>query len=92
MQFWCDRHRHGSDVNGRISQEDEEWAVAAVQNMHLMSTAYGLGAKWTTPSFMRLPEVKAALGLPEEGKVMGLFFCGISRPMARVAPLAPWSL
>ena len=65
------------DVNGRISQEDEEWAVAAaVQNMHLMSTAYGLGAKWTTPSFMRLPEVKAALGLPEEGKVMGLFFVG----------------
>ena len=39
------------DVNGRIAQADEEWAVAcAVQNMHLMYTAYGLGAKWTTPS------------------------------------------
>ena len=35
------------DVNERISQEDEEWAVAAaVQNMHLMCTAYGLGAKF----------------------------------------------
>ena len=65
------------DVKGRITQEDEEWAVAsAVQNMHLMCTAYGLGAKWTTPSFMKLPEVKAEFGLPEEGKVMGLFFVG----------------
>lgn len=65
------------DVNGRISPSDEEWAVAsAVQNMHLMCTAYGLGAKWTTPKFMVLPEVKVALGLPEEGKVMGLMYVG----------------
>ena len=65
------------DVNGRISPSDEEWAVAcAVQNMHLMCTAYGLGAKWTTPKFMTLPEVKAAFGLPEEGKVMGLMYVG----------------
>ena len=71
------------DVNERISQEDEEWAVAAaVQNMHLMCTAYGLGAKWTTPQFMTLPEVKAALGLPSEGKVMGLFYVGY--------PEVPW--
>lgn len=71
------------DVNGRISEEDEEWAVAAaVQNMHLMCTAYGLGAKWTTPGFMSLPEVKEALGLPSEGKVMGLFYVGY--------PQAPW--
>lgn len=65
------------DISNRISKEDEEWAVAAaVQNMHLMCTAYGLGAKWTTPGFMSLPEVKAALSLPEEGKVMGLFYVG----------------
>ena len=50
------------DVNGRVSQEDEEWAVAsAVQNMHLMCTAYGLGAKWTTPSFMKLPKSRLNL-------------------------------
>jgi len=65
------------DPNERISQEDEEWAVAAaVQNMHLMCTAYGLGAKWTTPAFMSLPSVKQTLGLPEEGKVMGLMYVG----------------
>ena len=65
------------DVNGRISTQDEEWAVAAaVQNMHLMCTAYGLGAKWTTPQFMTLPQVKEALGLPEDGKVMGLMYVG----------------
>ena len=56
--------------------------------MHLMSTAYGLGAKWTTPAFMKLPEVKVALGLPEEGKVMGLFLW-VPRPgVAGVASLA----
>ena len=65
------------DVNQRISAEDEAWAVAcAVQNMHLMCTAYGLGAKWTTPAFMALPDVKEALLLPEEAKVMGLVYIG----------------
>ena len=65
------------DVNQRITSEDEAWAVAcAVQNMHLMCTAYGLGAKWTTPAFMALPEVKEALLLPEEAKVMGLVYIG----------------
>ena len=65
------------DVKGRITQEDEEWAVAsAVQNMHLMCTAYGLGAKWT-PFFHEVAEVKAEFGLPEEGKVMGLFLWDI---------------
>ncbi len=71
------------DVNNRISAEDEAWAVAAaIQNMHLMCTAYGLGAKWTTPSFMDLPQVKEAFGLPSEGKVMGLFYVGY--------PDVPW--
>jgi len=65
------------DPEGRISEEDNAWAVAAaVQNMHLMCTAYGLGAKWTTPKFMMRPEVKEAMGLPEEGSVMGLFYVG----------------
>ena len=65
------------DPSGRISEEDEAWAVAcAVQNMHLTCTAYGLGAKWTTPKFMGLPEVKQAMLLPDEGTVMGLFYIG----------------
>lgn len=65
------------DVKNRISVQDEEWAVAcAIQNMHLVCTAYGLGAKWTTPGFMRLPSVREALCLPEDGKVMGFFYVG----------------
>lgn len=79
------------DVNGRISREDEEWAVAsAIQNMHLMCTAYGLGAKWTTPAFMKLPAVREALALPAEGKVMGLFYVGYPAkawPMSHRWPL-----
>ena len=81
------------DVNGRISPSDEEWAVAsAVQNMHLMCTAYGLGAKWTTPKFMVLPEVKVALGLPEEGKVMGLMYVDIPTVLGRNRIGGHWSL
>ena len=57
------------DVNGRISTQDEEWAVAAaVQNMHLMCTAYGLGAKWTTPQFMTLPQVKKPWDCPRTAR------------------------
>ena len=79
------------DVNGRISLQDEEWAVAsAIQNMHLMCTAFGLGAKWTTPGFMSLPEVKEAFALPPEGKVMGLFYVGY--PQVDWPPSHRWPL
>lgn len=65
------------DPTGRISLEDERMAVAcAAQNMYLTCTAHGIGGFWSTPGFMKLPEVKAFAGLPEEAEVLGLFYMG----------------
>ena len=69
------------DVNGRITQEDEEWAVAsAVQNMHLMCTAYGLGAKVDDSFFHEVAGGQIGVRIAGRGKSHGLVFCGISRP------------
>ena len=65
------------DPNGRISIEDERMAVAcAAQNMYLTCTAHGIGGFWSTPKFLQLPEVKAFVGLPENGEVLGIFYMG----------------
>ena len=65
------------DPNGRISIEDERMAVAcAAQNMYLTCTAHGIGGFWSTPKFLQLPEVKAFVGLPDDGEVLGIFYMG----------------
>lgn len=65
------------DPNGLISLEDERMAVAcAVQNMYLTCTAHGIGGFWSTPKFLQLPEVKAFVGLPNNGEVLGIFYMG----------------
>ena len=65
------------DPNGRISIEDERMAVGcAAQNMYLTCTAHGIGGFWSTPKFLQLPEVKAFVGLPDNGEVLGIFYMG----------------
>ena len=59
------------------SHHDERMAVAcAAQNMYLTCTAHGIGGFWSTPKFLQLPEVKAFVGLPENGEVLGIFYMG----------------
>lgn len=65
------------DPNGRIRELEEIEAVAcAVQNMYLTCTAHGVGGFWSTPGWMYRDEVKAFVGLPPEGKLLGLFYMG----------------
>ena len=65
------------DPNERISIEDERMAVAcAAQNMYLTCTAHGIGGFWSTPKFLQLSEVKAFVGLPDNGEVLGIFYMG----------------
>ena len=65
------------DPNGRIKEIEEIEAVAAaMQNMYLTATAYGIGALWSSPGFMYQPEVRAFVGLPPEGQLLGLFYLG----------------
>jgi len=65
------------DENKRISELDEMAAVsAAVQNMLLTCTAYGLGSFWSTPSVLHSPDMKKFLNLEEEDICMGLIYIG----------------
>ena len=65
------------DPNGRIPELEEVEAVAcAVQNMYLTCTAYGVGGFWSSPGWMYREEVRDFVGLPPEGKVLGLFYMG----------------
>ncbi|MCB9170832.1 MAG: nitroreductase [Flavobacteriales bacterium] len=65
------------DPNGRISERDEQFAVAcAVQNMHLSCTAHGLGGFWSTGAAMTGNGMRDMLGLGPEDQCLGLFFIG----------------
>lgn len=79
------------DATGRISIQDERMAVAcAVQNIYLTCTAHGVGGFWSTPDFLQMPEVKAFMGLPLEGELLGLFYMGYpadSWPQSHRKPL-----
>ena len=56
---------------------EEQAAVAcAVQNMHLMATALGVAAYWSSPATIHEAEVKEHLGLGEEDKCLGMFHVG----------------
>ncbi len=66
-----------ADGSLAMPEIEEELAVAcAVENMHLMASALGLGAKWTTNAVMNHPVVAAKLGLNPPAKLMGFFFVG----------------
>lgn len=65
------------DPNGRIVEIEEVEAVAcAIQNMQLTATAYGIGAFWSSPGFIYKDEVRDFVGLPDNGKLLGLVYFG----------------
>lgn len=75
----------------RIPEIEEIEAVAcAVQNMHLTTTAYGLGGFWSTPKLVYSQEMNLFLGIGEEDKCLGLFYIGypaIEWPKSHRKPL-----
>jgi nitroreductase len=61
----------------KIREIEEIEAVAcAVQNMHLTATALGLGAFWSTPPVLYLPEMNEWMGIGAEDRCLGLFYLG----------------
>ncbi|MDB4089541.1 nitroreductase [Flavobacteriales bacterium] len=65
------------DPNEKILEIEEVEAVAcAVQNMHLTSTAYGIGGFWSTPKLIYTKEMNEFLGIGEKDKCLGLFYMG----------------
>lgn len=65
------------DPNGRIPEvENIEALACAVQNIHLLATAYDLGAKWSSGSLMYRNEVKTYFELNENQTILGYFYLG----------------
>jgi nitroreductase len=63
---------------GESVPEWEEIAAVscAVQNMHLMATAHGLGARWSSPALCNTADVKKFFSLGEKDKCLGFFYIG----------------
>lgn len=61
----------------KLPEIEEVCAVAcAVQNMHLIATAHGVGAYWSSGGPIFSDEMKAFLGLGEKDKCLGFFYVG----------------
>ncbi|TCJ13531.1 nitroreductase [Flaviaesturariibacter flavus] len=79
------------DPNKKFPEIEEIAAVAAaVQNMYLTVTAYGLGGYWTTGGVTYKGSAKEFFGLGEDDKLMGFFYVGVvavPSPAKERAPL-----
>lgn len=66
-----------ADGTLKMPEHEELMAVAgAVQNIHIMATALGLGGKWTTNEFATHQVVSDLLGLKAPERLLGFFFLG----------------
>ncbi|RYY97107.1 MAG: nitroreductase [Chitinophagaceae bacterium] len=79
------------DPNKKFPEIEEIAAVsAAVQNMYLTVTAYGLGGYWTTGGVTYKESAKSFFGLGPDDKLMGFFYLGavaVPSPAKERAPL-----
>jgi nitroreductase len=77
--------------SGKIPEIEEVQAVAcAVQNLHLLATAYGLGGYWSSGAISYSKQMKGYLNLDEKDKCLGFFYLGypdIDWPTSHRKPL-----
>jgi nitroreductase len=72
--------------------DEEDYAAAAAATFIVLLGAHsrGLGGYWRTPAVLRTPEGRAACGIPDGEKVLGLIHLGRARgdkPAPERAPL-----
>jgi nitroreductase len=68
------------DEKLRIPVEEEISAVAAaVQNMQLTASAFGVGCYWGSGGITYMDEAKKALGLEKEDKLLGFLYVGMPK-------------
>jgi nitroreductase len=67
--------------NGDAVADDEDFAAGAcaVYIVLLAAHARGLGGYWRTPGVLRTPEGRAACGIPDGERVLGLIHLGQAR-------------
>lgn len=64
--------------------EDRDAAAVAAYIVLLAAHARGLAGYWRTPGILREPAGRAALGIPDEERVLGLLHLGTARQPQRV--------
>lgn len=92
MVFNCQASSHVIAIcmkrqkSGKIPEWEEMCAVAcAVQNMHLVATAHGVAAYWSSgPPITLAQEMKDHLKLGVNDKCLGLFYVGMPKEDAKV--------
>lgn len=68
------------DEKQSIPVEEEIAAVAAaVQNMQLTASAYGVGCYWGSGGITYMEEAKNALGLEKDDKLLGFLYVGMPK-------------
>jgi nitroreductase len=68
--------------------DEEDHAAAAASTFILLLAAHarGLGGYWRTPDVLRTPEGRAAVGIPESERVLGLVHLGRAKGPEKTAP------
>jgi len=68
--------------------DEEDFAAAAAATFIVLLGAHarGLGGYWRTPSVLRAPEGRAALGIPDGERVLGLIHLGRAKGPEKLAP------
>ena len=70
----------GMKRNKSIKKTEEICAVAAaVQNMHLTATAYGVGCYWSTGGVTWMEEAKPYFDLGEKDMLLGFLYVGMPK-------------
>lgn len=79
------------DGKPKMGVEEEGLAVAcAVQNLHLVLSAYGLVGMWHSKGVSVHPYVASFLGLEPPSRLYGFFFCGWPKVQWPEGERGPW--
>lgn len=70
------------------AREDRDAVAAAIQNLLLAAHARGVGAMWRTGAMVDEPEVRAALGLAPDDRVVGFVYLGLPADPRPAGPRA----
>jgi nitroreductase len=77
--------------NGDPVQDEEDFAAASVATYIVLLAAHarGLAGYWRTPAVLRAPEGRAAVGVPDDERVLGLIHLGQPRQEKQAPERAP---
>jgi nitroreductase len=75
-----------SDADPVLDEEDFAAGAVATFIVLLGAHARGLGGYWRTPAVLRTPEGRAALGIPDSERFLGLIHLGQAKGPEKFAP------